>query len=160
MATLPQIIEEDIRLLDGLLRDFLGQTDATVALLIDKAGFLITHQGQAGEVDLTTLGALASGAFMASQTIAGLVSQKDFSYTCQQGETSSLFTVNVDEHCLLVVVFPATVGLGVVKYYSAALVKRMALQLAVARQRDPAGGLDLSEINLADPQEFFRKKAV
>jgi predicted regulator of Ras-like GTPase activity (Roadblock/LC7/MglB family) len=158
MATLPQIIEEDVRVWDGILRDFLGRTDATVALLIDKGGFLLTHQGEAGELDLTTLGALASGAFMASQTIAGLVSQKDFNYTCQQGETSNLFTVNVDEHCLLLVVFPATVGLGVVKFYSAAVVKQIARQMAVAREREPAGGLDLSEINLANPQEFFRKK--
>ena len=160
MATLPQLIEDDIRQLDDTLREFLTQTDATVALVIDKGGFLITHQGEAGELDLTTLGALASGAFLASQTIAGLVSQKDFNYTSQQGETSCLFTGNVDEQSLLVVVFPATVGLGVVKYYAAGAVKRMARQLAVARERDPAGGLDLSEINLADPQEFFRKKAV
>ena len=158
MATLPQLIEEDIRQLDETLREFLAQTDATVALVIDKGGFLLTHQGEPGEVDLTTLGALASGAFLASQTIAGLVNEKDFSYTSQQGELSSLFTVNVDEHCLLVVMFPSKTGLGVVKYYSAGAVKRVAKQLAIARERDPENGLDLSVLNVADPQELFRKK--
>lgn len=159
MATLPQLIEDDIRQLDDTLREFLTQTDATVALVIDKGGFLITHQGEAGELDLTTLGALASGAFMASQTIAGLVSEKDFNYTSQQGEQSSLFTMNVDEHCLLVVSFPSKTGLGIVKYYSAGAAKRIARQLAAARKRDPDGGLDLSELNVANPQELFRKKA-
>jgi predicted regulator of Ras-like GTPase activity (Roadblock/LC7/MglB family) len=158
MATLPQLIEDDIRQLDGTLREFLTQTDATAALVIDKGGFLLTHQGDAGELDLTTLGALASGAFLASQTIAGLVSEKDFSYTSQQGQLSSLFTMNVDEHCLLVVIFPSRVGMGVVRYFSVGAAKRIAQHMAVARERDPAGGFDLSELNMADPQELFRKK--
>ena len=96
---------------------------------------------------------------MASQTIAGLVNEKDFNHTLQQGEQFSMFTVNVDEHCLLVVIFAAKSGAGVVKYYSAGAVSRIARQLAVARERDPAGGLDLSELNLADPQESFPQKS-
>ena len=159
MATLPQLIEEDVRRLDDALREFLVQTDATVALVIDKGGFLLAHQGAAGELDLTTIGALASGAFMASQTLAELVNDRDFNHTLQQGETTSLFTVNVDEHCLLVVVFPSQTGVGVVKYYSASAVCGIARQLATARERDPAGGLDLSEMNVAAPLELFRKKA-
>jgi len=158
MSTLPQLIEEDIRRLDETLREYLVQTDATLALIIDKGGFNITHQGNAGEVDLMTIGALASGAFMASQTIAGLVNEKDFNHTALQGEKFSLFTVNVDEHCLLVVVFQSKTGIGVVKYYSAAAVNRLARQLALARERDPEGGLDLSEMNMSDPQGLFRKK--
>jgi hypothetical protein len=39
-------------------------------------------------------------------------------------------------------------------------VKKIAAQLAVAGERNPGGGLDLSELNVADPQELFRKKAV
>ena len=85
MATLPQLIEEDIRRLDETLREFVAQADATVALLIDKGGFVLTHQGAAGELDLTTIGALSSGAYLASQTIAGLVNEKDFNHTSQQG---------------------------------------------------------------------------
>ena len=159
MATLPQLIEEDIRTLDQALREYLKNTDATVALVIDKGGFLITHQGECENMDLTTIGALASGAFLASQTIAGLVTEKDFNHTTLQGEQWSIITVGVDEYCLMVVVFPSTTGMGVVKYYAGAVVKRLAKQLAIARERDPDGGLDLSVMNVADPQEFFRKKA-
>jgi predicted regulator of Ras-like GTPase activity (Roadblock/LC7/MglB family) len=158
MATLPQLIEEDIQSLDETLREFLAQTDATVALILDKGGFLLTHQGEAGELDLTTLGALASGAFMASQTLAGLVKECDFNHTVLQGAQYSLCTMNVDEQCLLVVVFPSPTGIGVVKYYSAAAIRRLARQLALARARDPEGGLDLSELNIANPEELFRKK--
>ena len=73
--------------------------DATAALIIDKGGFLITHQGDARDFDLTTIGALASGAFMANQTIAGLVNETNFNSIYQQGEKFSIFVINVDEHC-------------------------------------------------------------
>ncbi len=45
MATLPQLIEEDIQGLEDVLRELLENSDATTALIIDKGGFLITHQG-------------------------------------------------------------------------------------------------------------------
>ncbi len=158
MATLPQLVERDIQLLDETLREFIAHTEATTALIIDKGGFLITHQGDAVQFDLTTIGALASGAFMANQTIAGLVNESNFNSIYQQGEKFSMFVVNVDEHCMLVVIFKAQVGGGVVKYYAGNTVKRLARRLKTARERNPDGGLDLSVLNVADPQNLFRKK--
>jgi predicted regulator of Ras-like GTPase activity (Roadblock/LC7/MglB family) len=158
MATLPQLIEEDMQRLDETLREFVAHTEATAALVIDKGGFLIAHHGQSDEFDFTTIGALASGAFLANQTIAGLVNEQNFSSIYQQGEKFSMFVVNVDEHCLLVVIFQSKVGVGVVKFYAAMTVKSIAGHLAEAAERNPAAGLDLSELNTANPQEFFRKK--
>ena len=158
MATLPQLVERDIHLLDETLRTFIAHTEATTALIIDKGGFLLTHQGDAVQFDLTTIGALASGAFMANQTIAGLVNESNFNSIYQQGEKFSMFVVNVDEHCMLVVIFKAQVGVGVVKYYAGNTVKRLARRLKTARERNPDGGLDLSVLNVADPQNLFRKK--
>jgi len=158
MATLPQLVERDIRLLDEMLREFIAHTEATTALIIDKGGFLITHQGDDAQFDLTTIGALASGAFMANQTIAGLVNESNFNSIYQQGEKHSMFVVNVDEHCLLAVIFKAEVGVGVVKYYAGNTVKRLARRLKAARERNLDSGLDLSVLNVADPQRLFRKK--
>jgi predicted regulator of Ras-like GTPase activity (Roadblock/LC7/MglB family) len=160
MATLPQLIEEDVQRLDETLREFLTQTEATTALVIDKGGFLIAHQGDDQQFDLTTIGALASGAFMANQTIAGLVSEKNFNSIYQQGDKFSMFAVNVDDHCLFVVIFLTHVGAGVVKFYAGKAVVRIARQLAVAQERAPGAGLDLSELNAVNPQELFRKKTV
>ena len=160
MATLPQLIEEDMQRLDETLQGFVAQTEATAALVIDKGGFLIAHHGNSEEFDLTTIGALASGAFMANQTIAGLVNEQNFSSIYQQGEKFSMFVVNVDEHCLLVVIFQSKVGVGVVKFYATMAVKSIASHIAEAQERNPDAGLDLSELNTANPQEFFRKKTV
>jgi predicted regulator of Ras-like GTPase activity (Roadblock/LC7/MglB family) len=158
MVTLPQLIEDDIARLNATLREFIAGTEATTALVIDKGGFLITHQGNATEFDLTTIAALASGAFLANQTIAGLVNETNFNSIYQQGENCSMFAINVDEYCVLVVIFKSHSGVGVVKYYAAAAVQRIASQLKTARERSPEAGLDLSVLNVADTSGFFRKK--
>jgi predicted regulator of Ras-like GTPase activity (Roadblock/LC7/MglB family) len=158
MATLPQLIEEDIRNLNETLHDFIAKTDTAAALLIDRGGFLITHQGDESDLDLTTISALASGAFMANQTIAGLVKETKFNSIYQQGEHFSIFVISVDEEALLVAIFKSQAGVGVVKYFAASAIKSVARQMKVARERAPGQGLDLSILNVANAGPFFRRK--
>ncbi len=158
MASLPQLLEEDIERLDDELRELLEKSDASTALIIDKGGFLICSHGDSRQFDLTTIAALASGAYMATQTIAGLVHETNFNSVYQQGDKFSVLVTCVDENCLLLVVFKAQVSVGAVKYFAGPAVKRIALQLQIAQERDPEGRLDLSELNLADPSEVFKRK--
>jgi len=158
MATLPTLIEEDIQQLERVLTDLLTQSDATTALIIDKGGFLITNRGEASEFDLTTISALASGAYLANQTIANLVHEENFDSVYQQGEKFSMFVLNVDEHCLLVLIFRASISVGAVKYFALRAGPRIATQLKAAQERDPGNGLDLSILNIADTAKVFRRK--
>jgi predicted regulator of Ras-like GTPase activity (Roadblock/LC7/MglB family) len=158
MGTLPQLLEEDILCLDDALRELLEKSDATTALIIDKGGFLITSQGNARDFDLTTIAALASGAYLANQTIANLVHETNFNSVYQQGEKFSMLVVSVDEHCLLAVIFKATVSVGVVKYYAVPAAGKVATQLVAAQDRDPSSGLDLSVLNIADTADLFKRK--
>ncbi|HPC61436.1 MAG TPA: roadblock/LC7 domain-containing protein [Verrucomicrobiota bacterium] len=158
MATLPQLLEEDIQQLDDGLRVLLEKTDATTALLIDQGGFLLTSQGDSRHFDLTTIAALASGAYMATQTIAGLVHETNFNSIYQQGEQYSLYAQRVDDYCILVVIFKAQVSVGLVKYYAAPAVEFIARQMTIAQERDPAATLDLSAINVADTRDLFKRR--
>jgi predicted regulator of Ras-like GTPase activity (Roadblock/LC7/MglB family) len=158
MATLPQLLEEDILQLDDALGELLKQSDATTALVIDQGGFLITQQGDTRKFDLTTIAALASGAYMANQTIANLVHETNFNSVYQHGEHFSMFTLSVSTQCLLVVIFPANVSVGAVKYFATPAGEKIAKQLKISQERDPSEGLDLSVLNLADPSEVFKRK--
>src|SRR5216684_2704637 len=155
MATLPQLIEEDVQLLDRVLRQLIQDSDSTSALVIDKGGFLITHGGDSEQFDLTTIAALASGAYLANQTIANLVHEENFDSVYQQGEKFSILVLNVDEYCLLVSIFPVEVSVGAVKYFALRASARIARQLEAAHERDPDGGLDLSVLNIADTSDVF-----
>ena len=158
MATLPQLLEEDIQRLNDELRTLLERSDASTALIIDQGGFLITSAGDSRKFDLTTIAALASGAYLANQTIANLVHETNFNSVYQQGERFSMLVTSVDEHCQLVVIFRAEVSVGVVKYFSAPAVEQIARQMQISRERDPEAGLDLSVLNLADASEVFKRK--
>jgi len=155
---LPQLIEEDMREIDGALGDLLMKSEATSALVLDKGGFLITQCGDTRRFDTTTLGALAAAMYAATQGIASLVGEIDFSSVCQQGENISLLVNNVDEHCLLLVVFRAQISVGAVKYYALSTIAQLSKQLRAAQARAPDEGYDLSVLNMADSAEFFRKK--
>jgi len=158
-TTLPPLIEADIHEMDGALGEFLKQTDATTALIIDKGGFMITHQGDARRFDLTTIAALASGAYMANETIANLVHESKFNCVYQQGEKASMFVNCIDEHCLLVIIFASKLSVGAIKYFAAPAAERIAQQLKSAQERDPGSGFDLSALNVADTESLFRKRA-
>ena len=110
MSTLPQLIEEDVQALTEALQELLEQSEASIALVIDKGGFLIAECGPGSDFDTTTLSALGAGSFAATQSLAELVSEKNFTSMYQQGETNSLLIMNVDEYCLLTVIFPARVS--------------------------------------------------
>jgi predicted regulator of Ras-like GTPase activity (Roadblock/LC7/MglB family) len=155
---LPQLIEEDMRLIDGALGDLLMKSEATSALVLDKGGFLITQCGDTRRFDTTTLGALAAAMYAATQGIASLVGEIDFSSVYQQGENISLLVNNVDEHCLLLVIFRAQISVGAVKYYALGTIAQLAQQLRAAQERAPGEGYDLSVLNMADSSDLFRKK--
>jgi predicted regulator of Ras-like GTPase activity (Roadblock/LC7/MglB family) len=159
MGTLPQLLEEDIQRLDDELRELLRETDATTAAVIDKGGFLITSQGDNRQFDLTTIAALASGAYLANQTIANLVNETNFNSVYQQGERMSMFVMCIDEYCLLTVIFRSQVSVGAVKYFSMPACSHIAEQLQMAQQRDPGAGLDLSVLNLADTSDLFKRRS-
>ena len=159
MATLPQIIEEDLTELNSALQDLLLKSDATLGFVIDKGGFVVTQCGNAPDFDVMTLAALGAASFAATESIATLVGEKNFASVYQQGDNFSVLVMNVDEYCLLTVIFKATLSVGAIKYFALDTIRRIAMQLQIAHHRDPGTGLDLSMLNLADPTPLFRRKS-
>ncbi len=154
---LPQLIAEDMRVLDKVLADLVTRSEASAALIIDKAGFLIAQTGDLGDFDSTTLAALAAGTYAATQGMASVISEPNFTCVYQQGENFSLLVRNVDVESLLVVVFHAQVSVGAVKYFANSAVPLVATQFEAAAQRDPEGSVDFAMMNMENSAEFFRK---
>jgi predicted regulator of Ras-like GTPase activity (Roadblock/LC7/MglB family) len=158
MFTLPPLIEEDIQLFQSALSELLARTEASVAIVIDKGGFVVTQYGDSAAFDVTTLGALAAASFTANQAIANLIGEPNFNSVYQQGEKFSLLINNIDIHCLLVILFRVHVSVGAVKYYATETVGKVVTQLNAAQVRAPGQGFDLSMLNMADTADLFRKK--
>jgi predicted regulator of Ras-like GTPase activity (Roadblock/LC7/MglB family) len=156
---LPQLIAEDLRELDRLLGELVSRSEATAALIADKAGFLINQSGDFEQFDSTTLAALAAGSFAATQGMAGIINEPNFNSVYQQGESFSLLMQNIETDTLIIVVFAAHVSVGAVKYFLNAASPLVAKQFGVARTRNPDTSIDFAMMNMEDSGTFFRKAA-
>jgi predicted regulator of Ras-like GTPase activity (Roadblock/LC7/MglB family) len=158
MSQFPQLIQEDMDLLTQVMRELLDKSEAHVALLVEKAGYLIHQCGNPASIDTTTFATLGSNAYNAVQFMAQLVNENNFTSMYQQGENFSTLMVNVDENSLLVIVFPTHLTVGSMKYFSAPAARSIAECIHAAAQRSPGQGLDLSDLDPKDVQALFQKK--
>ena len=157
MGQFPQLNQEDLDALDVAMSELLGKSEANVALLVEKAGYLIHQCGNQEAMDATTFATLGSNAYNAVQFMAQLVNEDNFTSLYQQGERYSTLIVNVDENALLVIVFPSHLTVGSMKYYAAPAARAIGERIQLAAARAPGVGLDLADLDPADVQALFRK---
>ena len=156
MGQFPSLNQADIDLLDEVMKDLLSKSEATISLLVEKAGYLIRQSGSPDSIDTTTFATLGSNAYNAVQFMASLVNENNFTSMYQQGENFSTLMVNVDDNSLLVLVFPTHLTVGSMKYYANPAAKRIAAQIVVASERGDGYGLDLSDLDVPDAQALFQ----
>lgn len=158
MGQFPSLIQEDIDHIDSVLRDLLRKSEANIALLVEKAGYLIHQSGNPEQIDTTTFATLGSNAYNAVQFMASLVNESNFSSMYQQGDAFSTLMLNIDENSLLVIVFPTHLTVGSMKYYASPAVRSIAERIVEASQRAPGAGIDLSDLDPNDVQALFHRK--
>ena len=144
---IPQFNEEDVACFDAVLRTLLEQSEASVALLVERAGYLIHQCGPSDGFDAVQVATLASNAFAATEFMANLIHEPDFSGMYQQGSVVSTLTLNIGASCLLFVAFPAQLSAGAIKYFAAQAVIDLGAQIDAAQSRAPGKGIDLADLN-------------
>jgi predicted regulator of Ras-like GTPase activity (Roadblock/LC7/MglB family) len=157
MSQFPSLNQEDIDHLEAVMRDLLLKSEANMALLVEKAGYLIHQCGNPQQIDTTTFATLGSNAYNAVQFMANLVNESNFTSMYQQGEKYSTLMINIDENSLLVIVFPTHLTVGSMKYYAGPTVKAIAGRIQIATVRGDAP-LDFSDLDPTDVQALFEKK--
>jgi predicted regulator of Ras-like GTPase activity (Roadblock/LC7/MglB family) len=155
---IPQLNEEDVERFEAVLCELLEKTEAKVSMIIERAGYLIHQSGSLEVFESAQVAALASNAFAATEFMANLIQEPDFSGMYQQGNTISTLTLNIDSSCLLFIAFSSNLSVGAIKYFSMEAVKKLAVQLNRARERAPGVGIDLADMNPSDVQALFRRK--
>ena len=96
---------------DGLLDD----SGARGVFVVDRVGQLIGQAGRMGELDTTSLAALAAGAVAATGGLAQILGEEEFPIHFHQGERGSLHMTLVDDRGILIVVFDDKNALGLVR---------------------------------------------
>jgi predicted regulator of Ras-like GTPase activity (Roadblock/LC7/MglB family) len=158
MGQFPTLNQDDLDHLNVAMKSLLEKSEANVALLVEKAGYLIHQCGNQDSMDATTFATLGSNAYNAVQFMAQLVNENNFTSMYQQGEHFSTLMVNVDENSLLVIVFPTHLTVGSMKYYAVPAAKAIGERIQFASERDPGLCIDLSDTDPVDVKAAMFKR--
>src|SRR5438132_3342169 len=97
MNAIPVLTIEDVATLDGVLGDFLKKTEASLTVVIDRGGNVISQCGDMDVMDVTVIAALAAGSFAATRELARRIGEVEFNALYHQGNGSHMFMNSVDD---------------------------------------------------------------
>lgn len=118
--------EQQYEQIKALLSKLRLESSSRVVFLVDKNGQQIAMQGDASNLDATSLASLAAGNVAATGGMARLIGEKEFPTLSHEGERESIH-ICIIGRALLVVVFDERSSLGLVKLR----VKQSSRELAV-----------------------------
>jgi predicted regulator of Ras-like GTPase activity (Roadblock/LC7/MglB family) len=144
---------DDVRAFEELLAAYIGETRARCALLLDRAGRVLTSAGDLHDFDQTTFASLASADFSASDQLAALLGEEEFSSLYHHGAACSMFLADVDGAAILAVIFDADTTLGMVRIRTRTLLPRLAEALDRLAQHGPTGQVVQMEADWAAEAE-------
>lgn len=107
--------EEDFRKIERQLTDFLRETGARSALLVDRTGQLVAEVGEKLRFDPTSFASLTAADFSANDELAKMIGESEFASLVHQGQKESMFLADVAKRVILVVLFNNATTLGMVK---------------------------------------------
>lgn len=157
MKGFPQLNTEDVQQLDELLEGFAGRSGAQAVLMVESAGYLIHRAGGEMPADAAEFASLASNAFSAAQAMSRRLKENFFTQLRVTGTTYQTLIRQVDETCLLVVVFGAETDARKIEDEALAPVIGLYELLKIARHRAPTATMDLADADAESFTKFFRR---
>jgi predicted regulator of Ras-like GTPase activity (Roadblock/LC7/MglB family) len=109
------LAEADFHRIDKMLQAFLYDSNARCALLVDRAGQLVTTSGEKPEFDSVAFASLAAADFSANDQLATMIGETEFSSLFHQGERESMYLADVARRVILVVLFDNRTTLGMIR---------------------------------------------
>jgi len=106
--------EEEFRRLKDVIVRLRNDANAKLVFLVDKNGQQIASHGEM-DVDATSLASLTAGNVAATDGLARLIGEKEFSILFHEGERDNLHISVVGQRVILVVVFDERSSLGLVR---------------------------------------------
>jgi predicted regulator of Ras-like GTPase activity (Roadblock/LC7/MglB family) len=107
--------DEEFQRIKEILSRLRMETNAKVAFLVDKNGQQIAAQGDLEGLDTTSLASLTAGNVAATDGLARLIGEKEFSVLFHEGERDNIHISIVGQRVILVVIFDERSSLGLVR---------------------------------------------
>src|ERR1700675_427723 len=113
----PDIVmyEEEFNQIKTIISKLRVDANAKVVFLVDKNGQQIAAHGEIENLDTTSLASLTAGNVAATDGLAKLIGEKEFSILFHEGEKDNLHISIVAGRVILVVIFDDRASLGLVR---------------------------------------------
>ena len=115
--TLPDLVlyDEEFRKIKESLQRLASDANANVVFLVDKNGQQIAAVGDVQSIDTTSLASLTAGNVAATDGLARLIGEREFSILFHEGERDNIHISIVAQRVILVVIFDERTSLGLVR---------------------------------------------
>ena len=115
--TTPDLVlyEEEFQKIKEALGRLRQDANANVVFLVDKNGQQIAAIGDLNSLDTTSLASLTAGNVAATDGLARLIGEKEFSILFHEGEKDNIHISIVAQRVILVVIFDERSSLGLVR---------------------------------------------
>ncbi|MCZ6506690.1 MAG: roadblock/LC7 domain-containing protein [Acidobacteria bacterium] len=114
-STFLEVYEEEFERLAEALRRLRYASNAEAIFLIDKNGQQIAAAGDVENFDSTSLASLTAGNVAATDGLAKLIGEREFSVLFHEGERDHIHISLVAERAILLVIFNERSSLGLVR---------------------------------------------
>ena len=113
----PDIVmyEEEFNQIKQIISKLRVDANAKVVFLVDKNGQQIAAHGDIENLDTTSLASLTAGNVAATDGLARLIGEKEFSILFHEGEKDNIHISIVAQRVILVVIFDERSSLGLVR---------------------------------------------
>ncbi|HUK76000.1 MAG TPA: roadblock/LC7 domain-containing protein [Thermoleophilia bacterium] len=112
------INDRQLDLCDDLLRKLKDVTGSTFLALISTSGQPITTASDDYHPETLSLASLAASSFAATQQLASILDEKEFTLLFHEGKTSNLHVSQVSDQVLLIITFGRETQVGKVRLYT------------------------------------------
>jgi predicted regulator of Ras-like GTPase activity (Roadblock/LC7/MglB family) len=127
MATTDVVMyDEEFNQIKSLISKLRVDANAKLVFLVDKNGQQIAAHGNIENLDTTSLASLTAGNVAATDALAKLIGEKEFSILFHEGERDNIHISIVGLRVILVIIFDERSSLGLVRLR----VKKASLELS------------------------------
>src|SRR5262245_9827953 len=107
--------DEEFQQIKEIISRLRVEANAKIVFLVDKNGQQLAANGDLEAVDTTSLASLTAGNVAATDGLARLIGEKEFSILFHEGEKDNIHISIVGQRVILVVIFDDRSSLGLVR---------------------------------------------
>lgn len=112
------LTEDEIKKIDNIFGEYLTESEAKDIVLLNKSGELLAKSGDITSDVAVTVSALAAGVFSATNELARILGEKEFTITFHQGQETNIHISLITQSILLSVIFDNRAPVGAIRFWA------------------------------------------